>query len=267
MIVLWGCFVAIVAGLTIATIGLSRALADARRESERTVFLALETAERAQKIFDNTQKTIRDLDNAEARRDRFLMFGSKIIEEYYLKNGVPISKRFSPRDQTVFLREIWARYETGEYIGADPFLCLSYAMVESDFSPVAIGKAGERGPFQFMRSTSEDCFNKFFNEPYYYGIEENPAVAVRLWYTYHSWLYNNVHGGAMGKSTDDVQWVAIAYNVGAWTRGLEQYVRELKTPDEYINETRVLGRDRYHYDEMIKRNYNSMKAEWERAGG
>jgi hypothetical protein len=251
-------FVVVVAITSLAiSVGL---LSSALTKANETKDLALETAERAQVLFDNTQRTIRQADSAQARRDRFLMYGNKTIEDFYTQRRMPQSKRFAPKDQAIFLSEIWDRWESGEYSGVDPFLCLSYAMQETGFCPIAIGEAGERGPFQFMESTSKFVFERFFNEPYFNGIEENPAVAVRLWYTYYSYLYSNVHDGKMGSSEYDIEWIAIAYNTGAWTRGLATYIRAESTPEKYVRERRQEG---YTYHVLLRDIYNKLLNDWD----
>lgn len=250
----------IVISLVVALVVVSNSLDSSIKASEKNLLIT----ERAQALFDISSKTIRATDNAEARRDRFLMYGNKIIEDFYGSQSTPVRKRFRPEDQVKYLNEIWRRYSSGEYPGTDPFLCLAYARHESEFNPYAVGKAGERGPFQFMKSTSRDMFFRFFHEEYYYGIEEDPIVGVRLWFTYYTYLYSFVHEGKLGNSADDVQWISIAYNCGAWTRGLAESLNSGRTPDEYVVEYRTgrSGKNAYVYDRRIIMYYEQYLEGW-----
>lgn len=95
-------------------------------------------------------------------------------------------------------------YELAELYTVDPWICFTFARVESWFNKRAVSKAGAMGILQIMPETMAGIMGS----NYYMGCEFNVKLSVKAWYRIYLPLVEIFRG--------DLKWIAISYLGGSY---------------------------------------------------
>jgi hypothetical protein len=236
-------------------------------------------------------------------RNRYILIGKYIIEDFYNEKKVAEFRQLTIQQQDDLLKEIFNLSDLNNEFGVqfsfisigdyDPrILALAYMVAESSFIPNArstLIRDGERIPgavglFQFMPMTADYMFSLYYR-PYFENqnkLDEfeqmrrdilhrpmesiliNPIWSVRLWFAYYDYLFKYGDGVFSKNSQYSLDYIALAYNGGPYPE-LQWFANSGRSPDQMARSgiMRFDNNKNIRYDTIIRNFYNHYLGLWD----